>query len=782
MRKAAWLGLLAVFTLGGCDVIVVTAVLLSQNDDSGDDGPAVMTVTVQATDDAAAEPSDPGTFTITRNIVAGSLTVFFTVGGTATPGSDYSAISPLSVTLADGQGTIAVAVTPLDDFDFEADETVVLTITQDPNYSIGFPGAGTVTIVSDDALPTVTVTAPDGNASEVGPDTGTIRFTRDIVTAGTLTVNFTVGGSATSGADYTSIGTQAVIPANQASVDVTVTPINDSEREANETVVVTLSAGPAYSIGSPSSDFVTLASEDDERYHVWVANLDAAQAAAQKSALISASGNPDTAVWKEVGTGTATAVFTPPAGMNTVLIQMYDTVVYHLDAVEILNVSDTVLEVATAPTYSDKMSDPADDLPDMLGAPDGLTVDSAATPTARAFAFSRYASTLTKFRVNIWGAARAAGDVEWVRNHTRGGNQTAGGAAVNAAGTLYASFRNDSDRNVFVLTVPTNGTSDSATAVETTTNNAVGSHAVAIDPANSLVYVAATGSSATSIGDIRVRKYDFAMALQSPSPVYEVQGSLTSAARVEANGITVDGSGNVVLVGGAFVALENINHWIWKFTSSGANVSGFPVSRAGDTADRWWHGVAIDGSNRIFTVGDETDALLAQPGILVRRTNDDGAFAWEQTLGAPPALGAAVGIDGSGNVYAAGFDDGGAQGREGLIVKYTNGGTLVSPFPVSHTGPGGGDDEILDIAVEPDGTFYAVGYETVTGLGENWWIRKYTSGGAADWTRTHHHRAYTTAGNDRAVSVSVSGSHIVVTGHVTLDTGETEIHVRKYVK
>ncbi|MCX6924795.1 MAG: hypothetical protein NT154_16515, partial [Verrucomicrobia bacterium] len=58
-------------------------------------------------------------------------------------------------------------------------------------------------------LPTVTVAATDATAGEsrTSQGTGTFTFTRTGDTAGALTVNYTVGGTATSGSDYTAIGT-----------------------------------------------------------------------------------------------------------------------------------------------------------------------------------------------------------------------------------------------------------------------------------------------------------------------------------------------------------------------------------------------------------------------------------------------------------------------------------------------------------------------------------------------------------------------------------------------
>src|SRR5262245_65982440 len=61
-------------------------------------------------------------------------------------------------------------------------------------------------------LPTVTIAAIDAAASEVGPDAGTFRISRTGDTSAALSVFFTIGGSATNGADYQGIAGSINIP------------------------------------------------------------------------------------------------------------------------------------------------------------------------------------------------------------------------------------------------------------------------------------------------------------------------------------------------------------------------------------------------------------------------------------------------------------------------------------------------------------------------------------------------------------------------------------------
>ncbi|MEA5413877.1 Calx-beta domain-containing protein, partial [Synechococcus sp. BA-132 BA5] len=85
------------------------------------------------------------------------LTVSYSIGGTATNGSDYGLI-PASVTFAAGSATATVTVDPTADAVVEPDETVSLTLQSNAAYSIGTAGAVGGTILNDDATPPPTTT------------------------------------------------------------------------------------------------------------------------------------------------------------------------------------------------------------------------------------------------------------------------------------------------------------------------------------------------------------------------------------------------------------------------------------------------------------------------------------------------------------------------------------------------------------------------------------------------------------------------------------------------
>ena len=214
-------------------------------------------VSVVATDAAAAEAGlNPGNFTFTRTgSTAAPLTVNFTMGGSATSGLDYTTVGT-SVIIAASSAIATVTLTPIDDLAFEGNETAVLTLAAGTGYGIGAPASATVIIADDE--PVVSVAATDATAVEATLNPGTFTVTRTGSTTAALTVNFTMSGTATNGADYATVTGNAVIAPLATTATVTIAPINDSVPEGTETAILTLNSGAGYSVGSPASATVTI--------------------------------------------------------------------------------------------------------------------------------------------------------------------------------------------------------------------------------------------------------------------------------------------------------------------------------------------------------------------------------------------------------------------------------------------------------------------------------------------------------------------------------------------
>ncbi|MHB8108715.1 MAG: Calx-beta domain-containing protein [Syntrophorhabdaceae bacterium] len=224
------------------------------------------TVTIVATDPTATEAGPTtGTITIYRTgSTASALTVYYTGGGTATAGIDRAYL-PGNITIPAGASSGAITITPINDSAVESSETVILTLKANTAYTIGSPASATVTITDNDGTitkPVVTISSTDSTATEAGPTTGRITVYRTGSTTSPLTVYYTGGGTAMAGTDRSYLPGSITIPSGVSSASITITPINDSIRESSETVVLTLKANTAYTIGTPSSATVIITDND----------------------------------------------------------------------------------------------------------------------------------------------------------------------------------------------------------------------------------------------------------------------------------------------------------------------------------------------------------------------------------------------------------------------------------------------------------------------------------------------------------------------------------------
>ncbi len=333
-------------------------------------------VSINITDASATEVgANEATLVVSR---AGStlqaMTVYYTIGGTATAGVDYFALSG-AVSLGAGEASASITLLPMDDLLAEGPETVVLTLSPDAAYDIGGSNSATITIVDndnpgitvtpvtgletteaggvarfsvvlesapaadvsiglsssdpsegkllvssllftpsnwnsaqtvtvvgqddgaidgdvaysivtaaassadaryntmavadvslsnrdDEPLQNLTLVATDGIAAETGPDGAYLTVTRVGSTAASLTVYYSVSGTAEAGSDYQSLSGSVTLAAGNEQATIAVTPIDDALAEGDETITVTLDAHPAYIVDQPGSDTVTLIDND----------------------------------------------------------------------------------------------------------------------------------------------------------------------------------------------------------------------------------------------------------------------------------------------------------------------------------------------------------------------------------------------------------------------------------------------------------------------------------------------------------------------------------------
>ena len=124
---------------------------------------------------------------------------------------------------------------------------------------------------ADSIVPAISLTVSPASVAEDGTANLVYTFTRTGPTTSALTVNYTVGGTATLGTDYTGIAaspaTKTVsFAAGASSAIVMVDPTTDTTIEPNETVVLTLAEGSDYSIRTTAAVVGTIINSNPPPY------------------------------------------------------------------------------------------------------------------------------------------------------------------------------------------------------------------------------------------------------------------------------------------------------------------------------------------------------------------------------------------------------------------------------------------------------------------------------------------------------------------------------------
>jgi hypothetical protein len=205
------------------------------------------------------------------------LTVNYTISGSA-DSSDYSNATPgsgKSISFAAGSSTAMLAIAPKADLSVEGNETVIVTLNPNFGYSIGTSSAVIGLISNDDfsnnlpdgVPPSVSLAIAETSVMEDGQAALRYFFSRSGDITSALAVNYTVGGTATLGIDYTGIAatpaTKTVtFAAGSSTAIVTVAPSTDAEIETDETVDLTLAAGTGYIIGTTAAVMGTILNDD----------------------------------------------------------------------------------------------------------------------------------------------------------------------------------------------------------------------------------------------------------------------------------------------------------------------------------------------------------------------------------------------------------------------------------------------------------------------------------------------------------------------------------------
>ena len=226
----------------------------------------VLTAGVTAGPATVAE-GDPAAFTVTLTGGASTadVVVTYSVGGTATPGTDYT-VPDGSLTIPAGvsSGTITIETTA--DGVLDRGETLVVTLTgADTAMGTAEYGTAWTTTIADTGAETVSV-ASDGAVTEGADATFTVTLSGAAAEAAVVGWS-TAAGTAASGVDYTAVASGTLmIPAGETTGTLTVPTIQDALAERDETFTVTITGTTLPAGVTLGTRTATATIEDDEAF------------------------------------------------------------------------------------------------------------------------------------------------------------------------------------------------------------------------------------------------------------------------------------------------------------------------------------------------------------------------------------------------------------------------------------------------------------------------------------------------------------------------------------
>ena len=204
-----------------------------------------------------------GSVGVTVNLVPApteDVTINYTLGGGTAQSGDYSIEgltgSSGSVTVSAGINSVGIPVTINPDGDSEPDETVVLTLGNSSDYTVGTTRTHTLTILDDDR-PRAEFASAESTVVEADTTHPVTVNLRPAAPAGGLTLSYGVRSTATRNRDYRASGTVQVSE-DAESVDIPVSIIHNGESEPDETVELTLRVGSGNNVGEESVHTLTI--------------------------------------------------------------------------------------------------------------------------------------------------------------------------------------------------------------------------------------------------------------------------------------------------------------------------------------------------------------------------------------------------------------------------------------------------------------------------------------------------------------------------------------------
>ncbi len=326
------------------------------------------------------------------------------------------------------------------------------------------------------------------------------------------------------------------------------------------------------------------------------------------------------------------------------------------------------------------------------------------------------------------------------------GNVYVTGSAVNAAtGTDMVSIKYDSNGvEQWVAVYSGSGTySDEG-------------YDIAVDGSGN-VYVTGYSRNTNGDHDCATIMYD-ASGIEQWVSIYDGTGN----GRDRGTALVVDGSNNVFVSGSTQNALGNRDGLTIMYDSTGTEEW---VHTYGGDYNGWdsYKGITLDGLGNVVVVGS-TEFTINHFQCLTVQINSSGVVQWTTIYDGVEDEGASgdcIASDGLGNTYVGGDSRSLVTGLDFCTIKYDSSG--VSQWVATYNGPADGHENVYAIALDGFGNVYVTGNVETPSTDHDWATVMYDSQGVEQWTVTYNGDA---DDYDRPYALAADGSgNLFVTGY-----------------
>ena len=247
----------------------------------------------------------------------------------------------------------------------------------------------------------------------------------------------------------------------------------------------------------------------------------------------------------------------------------------------------------------------------------------------------------------------------------------------------------------------------------------------------------------------------------------------------EGNGIYVDASGNVYVVGSTQNNNKGYDVTLVKYNSAGM-LQWTQTYFSAEDMPREDKGLAIsaDGAGFIYVTGytTYTDGLT---DIITLKYDASGTKVWEAREDGTPNLnaqGLAITAGSSGNVYVTGFITASGTNTDIIVIKYNSSGQTVWSKTIN--GTTNGEDKAWGIAVDNTDNVLITGYTNESATGFDTYTAKLDANGNIIWSSRYNGSG---AGEDKAWGVVVdTDGAVYIAGQTTDASGNSNYLTAKY--